>query len=191
MKDSHVLDHDRSASSSHGFRCDCSRPVCLAWSAMKVDVEGLPDAHGLISGPPCPPWSKIGCKRAWGDKRAAVFLTVLKWIFHLAGRRNSVHIFRARKRGRHEVSLWQSEGISFGHSLEQVAARNARRMVYTDFVMQFALHCSIEETIVLRGTSRRTCSHRAQVACVDRCRCYPARPGDRRSAESHQSGRGL
>ena len=56
-------------------------------------MEGLPDAHGLISGPPCPPWSKIGSKRAWGDKRAAVFLTVLKWIFHLAGRRDSVFTF--------------------------------------------------------------------------------------------------
>ena len=60
---------------------------------MKVDVEGLPDAHGLISGPPCPPWSKIGRKHAWGDRRAEVFLTVLKWIFHLARRRNSVFTF--------------------------------------------------------------------------------------------------
>ena len=190
MKDSHVLDHDRSASSSHGFRCDCSRPVCLAWSAMKVDVEGLPDAHGLISGPQCPPWSKIGCKRAWGDKRAAVFLTVLKWIFHLAGRRNSVFTFFVLE----NVDGMRSRSGNQKESPSDTVLNKLRRGMPGGWYIQTLScnsHCSIEETIVLRGTSRRTCSHRAQIACVDRCRCYPARPGDRRSAESHQSGRGL
>ena len=147
VKDSLLyIDHDRSASSSHGFRCECFRQ-CLAWSATKVDVEGLPDAHGLISGPPCPPWSTIGCKRAWGDRRAAVFLTVLKWIFHLAGRRDSVFTFFVLE----NVDGMRSRSGKQKESPENTVLRKLRRGMpsgYADFVMQFALHCSLEEANV-------------------------------------------
>ena len=40
--------------------------------------------HGVVSGPPCPPWASFGCKRGRGDHRASVFERILEWIEFLA-----------------------------------------------------------------------------------------------------------
>ena len=40
--------------------------------------------HGLISGPPCPPWSSSVSKRVPEDPRAQVFQQVLAWVHFLA-----------------------------------------------------------------------------------------------------------
>ena len=40
-------------------------------------------ADGLVSGPPCPPYSTMGQRLGTADPRANVFLIVAKWILHL------------------------------------------------------------------------------------------------------------
>ena len=110
---------------------------------MKVDVEGLPDAHGLISGPPCPPWSTIGCKRAWGDRRAAVFLTVLKRIFHLAGRRDSVFTFFVLE----NVDGMRSRSGKQKESPENTVLRKLRRGMPSGWFIQTLIcnsHCTAQ-----------------------------------------------
>jgi hypothetical protein len=47
-----------------------------------VDVP--PDADGLVSGPPCPPWSCAGSRNGWSDVRARPLRQVVRWIDHLA-----------------------------------------------------------------------------------------------------------
>ena len=53
------------------------------------DVLGVPlcdlplDADGLVSGPPCPPFSTIGARLLDLDARSDVFLAIAKWILHL------------------------------------------------------------------------------------------------------------
>ena len=49
-----------------------------------VQLRDLPDAECLISGPPCPPFSRIGCGSAWKDPRAKVMLRITKWIRYLS-----------------------------------------------------------------------------------------------------------
>ena len=41
-------------------------------------------ADGIISGPPCPPWSSMGKRLREMDSRSCVFLTVCAWIIHCA-----------------------------------------------------------------------------------------------------------
>ena len=39
---------------------------------MKVRLVDLPLADGVVSGPPCPPWSSMGPRSRWKDQRARV-----------------------------------------------------------------------------------------------------------------------
>ena len=41
------------------------------------DMEALPACHILAAGPPCPPWSALGCRDSFSDMRAAVFWRVI------------------------------------------------------------------------------------------------------------------
>ncbi len=60
---------------------------------LQASLKSLPDADGLISGPPCPPWSSQGGRAACKDARAAVFRRVIQWIVHLAGRASPLRVF--------------------------------------------------------------------------------------------------
>lgn len=51
---------------------------------MRVDIEKLPDVDGLVSGPPCPPFSGMGSKLGWKDPRADVLLRILQWCARLS-----------------------------------------------------------------------------------------------------------
>lgn len=51
-----------------------------------VCLQDLPDAECLISGPPCPPFSSMGARRSWGDRRSDPFRCIVRWILHLATR---------------------------------------------------------------------------------------------------------
>lgn len=42
------------------------------------------ETDALISGPPCPPFSTMGCRLGELDPRSAVFITVAHWALHLA-----------------------------------------------------------------------------------------------------------
>ena len=53
---------------------------------MNMKLKDLPDAEAVIAGPPCPPWSSMGLRRALKDKRATVFKRIIKWCVHLATR---------------------------------------------------------------------------------------------------------
>jgi site-specific DNA-cytosine methylase len=46
----------------------------------RYPLEDLSQADGLVSGPPCPPFSTIGKGAGAGDPRAAVFVRVMLWI---------------------------------------------------------------------------------------------------------------
>ena len=59
---------------------------------MNVKMKDLPSAEALIAGPPCPPWSSMGLKRALRDKRAHVFKRIIRWCIHLA-RRGDLQFF--------------------------------------------------------------------------------------------------
>ena len=48
---------------------------------MKVNMKMIRhEAKMIISGPPCPPWSRQGKRRSWKDKRAAPFKQAVKHI---------------------------------------------------------------------------------------------------------------
>ena len=51
---------------------------------LKKALVGLKDSDGLISGPPCPPWSTSGTQGGASDPRARVFDRVIQWIIELA-----------------------------------------------------------------------------------------------------------
>ena len=51
---------------------------------LDVQMRNLPDAECLVSGPPCPPFSKMGRGKAWEDPRATVMLRIIKWIHYLS-----------------------------------------------------------------------------------------------------------
>ena len=53
---------------------------------LKVSAQDLPNADALISGPPCPPFSRIGLHGGWKDERAGVFLHILWAIKELVRR---------------------------------------------------------------------------------------------------------
>ena len=50
---------------------------------MRVAPASIPDADGLISGPPCPPFSSGGKRLCFDDARARVFDQVIVWIKEL------------------------------------------------------------------------------------------------------------
>ena len=57
-----------------------------AGDVTKVKVRSLPDADLLVAGPPCPPFSSIGKGGLFSDPRSDVFMAILRWIRHLAGK---------------------------------------------------------------------------------------------------------
>ncbi len=57
-----------------------------------VHRRSIPDADGLVSGPPCPPWSPMGSRRGREDPRALAFETVLGWI-RICSRRGALKFF--------------------------------------------------------------------------------------------------
>ena len=60
---------------------------------LETSLESLPDADGLVSGPPCPPWSAMGSRRGSRDARARVLKRVLEWITFLAATRKTLKFF--------------------------------------------------------------------------------------------------
>ena len=44
-----------------------------------IKPNSLPDAEGVISGEPCPPFSSMGKIGGWRDPRAKVLLRSLRW----------------------------------------------------------------------------------------------------------------
>ena len=57
-----------------------------AGDVLRPHLSSLPDADGLIAGPPCPPFSCMGSGGGWDDKRSEAFLRILDWIGELANR---------------------------------------------------------------------------------------------------------
>ena len=49
-------------------------------------LRDLPDAEALVTGPPCPPWSRIGLHGGWEDPRAKVFKHIIRAIAELVQR---------------------------------------------------------------------------------------------------------
>ena len=70
-----------------GISRECLHLGPIAGDIMRVKLASLPDAEAVISGPPCPPWSSIGRKRAAGDERARILWRVVKWCGCLARRK--------------------------------------------------------------------------------------------------------
>ena len=56
----------------------------IAGDILATDVENFPNCHAIVAGPPCPPWSKLGKKESFGDKRAAVLWRVIDIVTHQA-----------------------------------------------------------------------------------------------------------
>ena len=55
-----------------------------AGDVLRLDINTLDlTADGLVSGPPCPPFSTIGSRMLELDPRSCVFLSVAAWIIHL------------------------------------------------------------------------------------------------------------
>ncbi|CAE7545008.1 nlaIVM, partial [Symbiodinium pilosum] len=52
----------------------------------KVPLSSLEDSEGLISGPPCQPFSFCGLRKGSADFRAMPFEVVIRWIIELASR---------------------------------------------------------------------------------------------------------
>ena len=52
--------------------------------ACSIKSNSLPDAEGVISGAPCPPFSSMGKTGGWRDPRAKVRLRILRWLQVLA-----------------------------------------------------------------------------------------------------------
>jgi DNA (cytosine-5)-methyltransferase 1 len=51
---------------------------------MKARTDSFPSANIAIAGPPCPPWSSMGNKHSFDDKRADVFWKVVDIVLHQA-----------------------------------------------------------------------------------------------------------
>ena len=51
-----------------------------------IALEDFPDAHCVVAGPPCPPWSSLGARRSFQDERTQPFFKVIDVIAHLAAR---------------------------------------------------------------------------------------------------------
>ena len=59
----------------------------------KVNPRDLPDAEGIVSGTPCPPWSSAGKGLAWDDARSSPFLELMNWLSELACKRKCLRFF--------------------------------------------------------------------------------------------------
>lgn len=58
------------------------RGTMLFTDLLDIDVTSLPDCDGIISGPPCPPFSAIGKRKLHQDERYMVFKRVTDSIVH-------------------------------------------------------------------------------------------------------------
>lgn len=61
------------------------------------DLEGNVDV--LVAGPPCPPWSSQGLKRAQSDGRAVVFEAVVRWVVFMIMRLGLVMVVLENVKG--------------------------------------------------------------------------------------------
>ena len=43
----------------------------------EIAPEFFPEAHCIVAGPPCPPWSSIGSRKSFKDDRSKVFVAVM------------------------------------------------------------------------------------------------------------------
>ena len=95
---------------------------------MQVNPQSLPDADGLVAGPPCQPFSSIGSKRGWDDDRSQVFRRIIEWIRELANRETNPLRFFALE---NVVGLRTRVGKSTraGHSAEDTVLRELRSAV--------------------------------------------------------------
>ena len=59
----------------------------------QVKAHDLPDADGVITGPPCPPWSASGNRANWSDSRALPSKHLFKWLLHLCRRKRPLRFF--------------------------------------------------------------------------------------------------
>ena len=82
---------------------------------LQVSIDSLSlEADGLISGPPCPPFSTIGKRLIDLDCRSAVFLTICAWIIHLASKgslsffvlENVIGILKRKKGEPESFAVW-------------------------------------------------------------------------------------
>ena len=55
-----------------------------AGDILAIDVEQFPQAHIIVAGPPCPPWSKLGRRESFDDKRSAVLWRVIDIVIYQA-----------------------------------------------------------------------------------------------------------
>ena len=51
---------------------------------LKQSPQDFPLHHLLVAGPPCPPWSSIGCRSSWADARSKPFYKVIDIISYHA-----------------------------------------------------------------------------------------------------------
>ena len=58
-----------------------------------VKAQDVPDAEGLIAGPPCPPWSSSGKGLSWKDDRAQPSNVLFRWLRHLCRRKRPLRFF--------------------------------------------------------------------------------------------------
>lgn len=59
----------------------------------QVRAEDVPNAEGLIAGPPCPPWSLAGKRQGWNDERAKPSKVLFSWLQHLCRRQQPLRFF--------------------------------------------------------------------------------------------------
>ena len=95
----------------------------IAGDILATDVENFPNCHAIVAGPPCPPWSKLGKKESFGDKRAAVLWRVIDIVTHQADslRGSSVKVGTMQRRlarplRKDDAHKSRSVNISFGTS---------------------------------------------------------------------------
>lgn len=55
---------------------------------LATDLRSFPSANAVVCGPPCPPFSSQGSRKAFGDSRAAPFNRCIEVICELSQRRN-------------------------------------------------------------------------------------------------------
>ena len=68
----------------HRFDKDCGAlHLGDAGNIWKISPDDIPNADGLISGPPCPPFSRIGTRNGFDDERVKVFDQVRAFIENL------------------------------------------------------------------------------------------------------------
>jgi len=59
---------------------------------MDLPLFELENAHALVAGPPCPPWSSAEMRLGEDDPRSEVFLRVVRWVVEL-GQRGTLLFF--------------------------------------------------------------------------------------------------